>query len=265
MPIAIHASRYTSVSKGEGRAAPASDGGREATPIVSPATVAAVAAAPMVTGQVVEARPAVVTGVTAVRPEFARALLSTTATQIARGAIKQLNEANAGVVDEAIKTITNRRIDAGRLMDYLERKVKIGQVLNELANDWEDETKEDFAEAFNMAANKLEVMDSTVSIAVLNDPDLDEELMAENLPEVSETDLMQNRRITWQYPPAGTSLTQSGVILVAVEHRDVAQAEKVLESIVGQLTSYQGFKLPKATITRLKRQVPGGQATRIRR
>jgi hypothetical protein len=138
-------------------------------------------------------------------------------------------------------------------MNYLERKVKVGEVLNELAKDWEDETQRDFAEAFNMAANKLPVMDSIVSMAVLNDPDLDEELMAENLPEASEADLMENRRITWQYPPAGTTLNPPYVILVAVEHRDVAEAEEVLERIVGQLTTYQGFKLPKTTVAKLKR------------
>jgi hypothetical protein len=179
-------------------------------------------------------------------------LLPKTTTQLARGAIEHLNTANPATVMEAINTIINKNIAAGGLMNYLERKVKVGEVLNELAKDWADTTKQDFAEAFNMDRNKLEVMDPIVSIAILNDPELEEELRVENTPQTTDKDLLENRRIVWQYPPPGTPLEPPYLILVAVEHQDVVKAEEVLQSILGELMNYQGYKIPKTTVQRLR-------------
>jgi hypothetical protein len=102
-----------------------------------------------------------------------------------------------------------------------------------------------------MTADKLEVMDSIVSLAILNDPDLEGELQAENTPETTEGDLLENRRIVWQYPPPGTPLEPPYLVLVAVEHRDVAQAEEVVQTILGQLVDYQGYKIPKTAAQKL--------------
>ena len=56
-----------------------------------------------------------------------------TTTQIAQGAISLLSGANQSIVQEAVNTAKNRNVAAGSLMNYLERKVKIGEVLSELA------------------------------------------------------------------------------------------------------------------------------------
>jgi hypothetical protein len=179
-------------------------------------------------------------------------LLAKTTTQIAQGAIKQLTEATASILREAINTIKNRNVAAGGLMNYLERKVKIGEVLNELAKDWSDDTKQDFAAAFQMDSNKLNIMDCIVSVSILNDPELEEEILIENTPETTDADLLENRRIVWQYPEPGTPLDPPYIVLVAVEHREVAQAEDILRSITEELASYQGYKIPKAAAKKLK-------------
>jgi hypothetical protein len=174
-----------------------------------------------------------------------------TTTQIAQGAIGLLNGASQAVLQEAVNTVKNRNIAASNLMNYLERKVKIGEVLSELAARWSEDTKQDFAEAFQMPKDKLEVMDAIVSISVLNDPDLDEELMVENMSEATDADLLENRRIVWQYPPPGTVLQPPFLILLAVEHRDTKRAEELIQSIIGGLVDYQGYKLPRAAAQKL--------------
>jgi len=163
-----------------------------------------------------------------------------------------LNGASQPVLQEAIHTIRNRSMAAGSLMNYLERKVIIGEVLNDLAKDWSEETKRDFAEAFQMAVDKLDVMDAIVSIAILNDRDLEDEIRVENTPETTEADLLENRRIVWQYPPPGTILQPPYLILLAVEHRDIQRAEEVIQSIIGELVEHQGFKIPKAAAQKLR-------------
>ncbi len=174
-----------------------------------------------------------------------------TTTQIAQGAISLLSGANQAVVQEAVNTAKNRNVAAGSLMNYLERKVKIGEVLSELAARWSVETRQDFAEAFQMPQDKPDVMDSIVSIAILNDPDLSDELLVENMPDATEGDLLENRRIVWQYPPPGTVLQPPFLVLLAVEHRDTKRAEDVIQSIVGSLVDYQGYKLPRAAVQKL--------------
>jgi hypothetical protein len=217
------------------------------------------------------------TTVSAVRPEVVSALkpgmvsisplqiqplipiptISRTTTQLTRVAIDQLEKAQATTIKEALNAIRSRNVPAAGLINYLERKVKIGEVLNEFANRWSDETKQDFSQAFTMESSKLEVMDSIVSIAILNDADLEEELRAENMPETTAADLIENRRIVWQHPEPGTPLEPPYLILVAVEHQDVAQAEEVIQSILGKLVSYDhsGYKvkLPKSAVEKLRK------------
>jgi hypothetical protein len=182
---------------------------------------------------------------------------SRTTTQLARGAIDQLNSANPATVREAINaantTLRRENLPNDGLMDYLERRVRVGEVLNQLARDWSDTTKADFAGAFSMEPDRLDTMDSIVSLAILNDRELEAELRAENTPQATPNDLLQNRRVVWQYPEPGTVLTPPYLILIAVEHQDVAQAEDVVRSITSQLDVIDGFKLPRTAIQRLPR------------
>jgi hypothetical protein len=177
-----------------------------------------------------------------------------TTTQIAQGALNQLRGAAPAVIREAVNNIKNKNIAAGQLLNHLERRTRVGEVLNELANDWSAETKQDFAEAFQMPNNaeKLPVMDAMVSIAILNDPDLKNELLAENTSEASQGDILENRRIVWQWPQPGTPFTPPYLIMVAVEHQDTSQAQKIVESIIGDLVDFQGFKIPTASANKLR-------------
>lgn len=174
-----------------------------------------------------------------------------TSTQLAGGAITQLNNVTTAIVTQAINAIRSKSLDGPGLIPYLERKVRIGEVLNALAKDWTAPTRSDFADAFSMDANNLnnDVVDSIVSIAILNDKDLPGEILAENTPQTTPSDLTDNRKIVWQSVPPGTVLNPPYVILVAVEYQDVATAEDVVNSIVGQLgTTSSGFKLPQTVI-----------------
>ena len=177
-----------------------------------------------------------------------------TTTQIAQGAMNQLRGAAPAVVREAVNNIKNKNIAAGQLLNTLERRTRVGEVLNELANDWSAETKADFSEAFQMPnnADKLPVMDAMVSIAILNDPDLKNELMAENTSDASQSDMLENRRIVWQWPQPGTAFTPPYLIMVAVEHQDTSGAQKIIDSIIGDLVDFQGFKIPTAAANKLR-------------
>lgn len=177
-----------------------------------------------------------------------------TTTQIAQGAVNQLRGATPAVVREAVSTIKNKNIAADDLLNYLERRTRVGEVLNELANDWSGPTRQDFAEAFQMpnTADKLPVMDAMVSISILNDPDLKNELQAENTTEASQADLLENRRIVWQWPQPGTSFTPPYLIMVAVERQDTTKAQNIIQSILGDLVDFQGYKVPSAAAQKLR-------------
>lgn len=191
-----------------------------------------------------------------------------TATQLSNGAIDHINHANVELVKDAINYITtaiknsNRDFPsgAGSLVDYLERKTKIRLVLNMLANGWDDVTRSDFEDAFRMPHSpneKLDVMDIIVSISILNEKTLQEQLTTENTPRTTEQDLRENHKIVHQYPPAGTPLQPPYVILVAVEYQELAKAEEIVKSILGQLEDYQGLKIPKATVRKLAPSLAG--------
>ena len=99
-------------------------------------------------------------------------------------------------------------------------------------------------------ADKLPVMDAMVSISILNDPDLKNELQAENTTSASQADLLENRRIVWQWPQPGTPFTPPYLIMVAVERQDTTQAQNIIQSIMGDLVDFQGFKIPSAAVPR---------------
>jgi hypothetical protein len=178
------------------------------------------------------------------RPDFAQR----TTTQVAQAASERLRNAAPAVVSEAVTTVSNKRVAAGEMMRYLERKVIIGEVLNVTAAKWSADTREDFAEAFQMVNTKTDVMDAIVAIAILNDPDLLDELQDENVSDATGDDLLENRRIVAQYPPPGTPLEAPYLVLVAVEYRDTQRAEAVIKSITGDLVEQQGFKLPRGAV-----------------
>lgn len=136
-------------------------------------------------------------------------------------------------------------------MPYLERKVRIGEVLNDMAVRWTDQTKADFAEAMNMPLDQLDAMDAVVSLAILSDKDLEAELRAENVAVPTPTDLLENRRIVWQSVPAGTPWQPPYLMVVAVEYEDVAKAQDVVQSIVSELVWAKDFRMPKTTADRL--------------
>jgi hypothetical protein len=178
--------------------------------------------------------------------------LSKTATELARSAVVQLSDAPKEVLQDALNTLSIRKQSAGDLLHFLERRVRVGEVLNQLASTWADTTVGDFADAFQMDRSKRDVMDALVSIAILNNPQLDEEILAENLPQAAPQDLVDNRVIVDQWPKGGTPLNPPYLILVAVEYRDIASAEDVVRSITGSLVDFQGTKLPQAAVNKLQ-------------
>jgi hypothetical protein len=178
--------------------------------------------------------------------------VSKTATELARSAVVQLGDASRDVLQDALNTLSIKKQKASDLLHFLERKVRVGEVLNQLARTWTDPTLGDFADAFQMDRAKTDVMDAIVSIAILNNPQLDEEILAENLPQTGQQDLLDNRVVVDQSPGPGTPLTPPYLILVAVEYRDIASAEDVVRSITGGLEDFQGTKLPQAAAQKLR-------------
>lgn len=174
-----------------------------------------------------------------------------TTTELARSAIRQLSQADRSTLERTINVVRSKAISAEELIDYLEEKVKFNTVVGEFAQGWPSKTRQGFAQAFQMEPDQLAVMDSIVSIAILNDPDLESVLRTENKPEVTEADILEDRRIAWQYPPPGTVLEPPYLVLVAVEHVDTAQIGEVVESIMGEITTYRGYKISKAAAEKL--------------
>lgn len=175
-----------------------------------------------------------------------------TATELARSAIQMLDAAAEEPLNAALSTVKAKRIPGDRLVDYLERRVRVGEVLQKLASHWTQDTREDFGAAFQLGVDKLDVMDLIVAISILSDPDLDDEIRAENLVDAPSQDVLESRHIVWQHPPPGTVLEPPYMVLVAVEHRDVAEAEKVVDSILRQLTVVDGYRLTQAAADRVR-------------
>lgn len=176
---------------------------------------------------------------------------SKTATQLAQSAIVNLTQAPRETLQEAVNTITIKHPAADTLLDYFERKVRVGEVLNQLAATWSATTVGDFADAFQMERSKTAVMDAIVSISILSNPKLDEEILAENLHDAAPQDVLDSRAVAFQWPAPGTVMNPPYLMLVAVEYRDVAQAEDIVHSIMGELVDHQGMKLPRAAAEKL--------------
>jgi hypothetical protein len=206
---------------------------------------------PIFTGPPIATRPPIQT----LPPIFFPPLIlqiNKTATQLARSGIVTLNDASVDVVTQALDTIRGRNLRAPGLIDYLERRVKIGEVLNQLATTWSDTTVGDFAEALQMPRDRRDVMDAIVAIAILNEADLEEQLLAENLPDASQEDLLDNRVIVEQWPPGGTVMQPPYVVLVAVEYRNISQAQEVVDSIMNELVDHEGVKLTRTAAEKLR-------------
>jgi hypothetical protein len=171
--------------------------------------------------------------------------LPNTTTLLARTAINLLRGASQEQLDEAIQTLTNRSLPAPAVMSHLEQNVHVGEVLEKLAADWSAETVRVFASALQMETSKTAIMDLIVAIAILNEPDLEAELHGENITDATAGDLVENRRITWQYPPPGTPLTPPYVVLVAVEQVDTSVADSEVQAILGELVDYRGYKIAR--------------------
>jgi hypothetical protein len=165
-----------------------------------------------------------------------------------------LSGLDGAIVHEALNAITNQRLTADTLMDYLERKVRIGEVLANRAAQWSATTRTDFAGesgAFQMPADRTDTMDAIVSLAILNDRNLEAEIRAENTHPTTPTDLLQSRKVVWQWPAAGTVLAPPYIVLIAVEQQETATADTIVSSINDQLGVFQGFKLPQAALQKL--------------
>jgi hypothetical protein len=175
-----------------------------------------------------------------------------TTTQLANGAIAQLTAAAPPVVREAMNTAVNASIGLpSNLMAHLERFVRVGEVLNEVAARWSETTRGDFAKAFNnMDAAKLDVMDAIVSLAILNDPDLEAELRGENTPQTTDSDLL-NRKVVWQSPPPGAPLEPPYIVMIAVEYTDTAKAQDLVKQITDQLVIRDNFRMPRLAADKL--------------
>lgn len=180
----------------------------------------------------------------ALRPS-ALFFLPNTTTLLARSAINLLKSVSEAVLNEAITTIQNRSLAPPAVMTHLEQNVHVAEVLEKLAKEWTPETLRAFSAAFNMDGTKTDVMDAIVGIAILNEADLEAELRGENTPETTASDLLENRRITWQYPPPGTLLNPPYLVLVAVEHVDTSKADSEVQTILGELVDYKGFRIPQ--------------------
>jgi hypothetical protein len=183
--------------------------------------------------------------------------LSNTSTVLARSAINLLRGADQAALDEAIQTLINKGLAPPAVMAHLEQNVNFGEVLEKLSAEWSDETVRAFGTAFAMDTAKKNVMDLIVAIAILNEADLEAELRAENTPQATANDLLENRRITWQYPPPGTVLNPPYVVLVAVEQVDTTKADSEIQAILGELVDYKGYRIARRAAPPGIRPLPG--------
>ncbi len=176
-------------------------------------------------------------------------------TRLAQNAIEELNRIDVTILRKAINTVKNKNIAALGMVNYLERKVKFNEILTRPSTEWSKETIQDVATAFQMSAKNLAVMDAIVSISILNDTDLEDELKTENITQPTDTELTENRRIIWQHPAPGKPLEAPYVVLVAVEQYDEDEATKVIQSILSQLVVHDGYRIPKAAKAKLTGEI----------
>jgi hypothetical protein len=174
-------------------------------------------------------------------------------TRLAHSAFAVLSDSTRDILDAALNTFANKAVKAPDALRALETApVSYQEILAELAEGWSAKTKEDFAKHFSMPVDQLKVMDAMVSLAVLNSPSLEGLLRQENTTTPTANDLLENRRVIWQSPPPGTVMEPPYVILLAVEHIDSQSVKDVVQSILGELVEWRGFKLPRVAAQRLQ-------------
>jgi hypothetical protein len=187
-------------------------------------------------------------------PYVARFEGARTTTHLAAAAVQNLEGATREVLLAAFNFIRAKNADiqaAGSLVGYLQQLTNFQEVTLELARGWLPATRTFFARAFQMPDSQTDAMDAIVSIALLNSPTLEQELRAENTPTPAVADVLENRRVVFQYPPAGTPLNPPYLMLVAVEYVDRAPGDAATAAILDKLGSYQGLRVPKAALQKL--------------
>lgn len=180
---------------------------------------------------------------------------SQTMTKLAQSSLVILNRLTREELMMVLNTVVNKGVSPSGLMDALEQGVKFNEVMSEVAEGWSKPTKDNFVRFFGMPAEQLPVMDGIVSTAILNDPTLESQLRRENTPAPTSDDLLDGRRILYQYPPPGSVLEPPYVVLLAIEHTDAQVADNVIGSVLGELTDYkvkdQVFRLIRSAVQKL--------------
>jgi hypothetical protein len=187
-------------------------------------------------------------------PDIPRFSGPQTTTRLVTYAIEYLENLPPEPLRRAINFIQAKpqKVQPGELLEDLRQRTSFDEVLRERAEGWRPMTQRVFAEVFAMPADDLASMDAIVCIALLNRPDLEQVLRRENAAPPSLQELLENRRIIWQYPPPGTPLTPPYVIVVAVESVDTDAVEDVVQRILSSLvTTASGFRLPRGAAQRL--------------
>jgi hypothetical protein len=187
-------------------------------------------------------------------PDIPRFSGPQTTTRLVTYAIETLENLPRDPLQSALNFIQAKpqHVQPGELLEDLRQRTSFDEVLQEKAEGWKPVTRRVFAEVFAMPADNLVVMDAIVSIALLNRPDLEEVLRRENAAPASLQDLLENRRIVWQYPPPGTPLTPPYVIVVAVESVDTGPAVDIVQRILSSLvTTPSGYRLPRGAAQKL--------------
>jgi hypothetical protein len=213
---------------------------------ISPAVLAALNSSVLTTPPILTLPPQVFVPPILTAPAPQRSV-----TQLAQDSVAQLRSAARDSLQEAVRTLQAKSIQGKDIMNLLERRTRIGEVLSGSASRWSAETVSDFAAAFQMDATKIGAMDLIVALAALNDPRLESELRSENLPPTTPDEILQNRKVVFQFPPPGTELTPPYVILVAVESQDFSRADDAVNAILGQLVDFQSYKMPRDAAARL--------------
>jgi hypothetical protein len=187
-------------------------------------------------------------------PEIPRFSGPQTTTLLANYAIDYLEKLPPETLRSAMSFVQAKpqKVAPGELFEELRQRTSFEEVLREKAEGWKPVTRKVFSEVFAMPVDNMAAMDAIVSIALLNRPDLEQALRGENATPPTIQELLENRRIVWQYPPPGTPLTPPYVILVAVENLDTGPAEDVVQRIISRLiVTPSGYRLPRDAAQKL--------------
>lgn len=187
-------------------------------------------------------------------PDIPRFAGEQTTTRLVTYAVDYLENLPREPLQSALNFIQAKpgKVRPGELLEDLRQRTSFDEVLREKAEGWKPVTRRVFAEVFAMPADSLASMDAIVAVALLNRPDLEQVLRRENAAPLSLQQLLENRKIVWQYPAPGTPLTPPYVIVVAVESTDTAPAEDIVQRIMSNLVlTPSGFRLPRGAAGKL--------------